>query len=94
LFFFPTVAHSFGKHHLQEIDQLIMQADLQTVNDWLRQGNSVNQEIQDGNRPIHFAAQKGDVQILQALLLSGAEINSVNDEGMTALHIAIQNVQS
>lgn len=44
-----------------------------------------------GNTALHNAAYNGDINEIQRLLASGANINAVNNKGETALHIALIN---
>ncbi|CAK9149156.1 unnamed protein product [Ilex paraguariensis] len=39
---------------------------------------------------IHFAAQKGHLEVVRILLSSGVSVKSSNRKGMTALHYAVQ----
>jgi hypothetical protein len=47
------------------------------------------QDAQNGNRPIHVAAQHGQLEILQWLISKECEVNSRNQMGATALHMAV-----
>mmetsp|Transcript_42114 Transcript_42114/g.51110 ORF Transcript_42114/g.51110 Transcript_42114/m.51110 type:complete len:180 (-) Transcript_42114:384-923(-) len=42
-----------------------------------------------GNYPIHIAAQNGHTHICKALIELGAEVNSKNANGLTALHMCV-----
>lgn len=39
---------------------------------------------------IHFAAQKGHLEVIKILVTSGVSVKSSNRKGMTALHYAVQ----
>lgn len=41
-----------------------------------------------GSSPLHFAVLGADISVIEALLDRGADLEAVNDEGMTALHFA------
>lgn len=41
----------------------------------------------DGNRPIHIAVQQGNIPIMQALIVFGADLNVLNNAGETARHL-------
>jgi len=45
----------------------------------------------DGNYPIHVAAQRGNRAIVQMLLKSGAQIDTLNGKEMTPLYTAIMH---
>jgi len=44
----------------------------------LQQGADVEEEDEEGNRPLHFAAKNGHVKIVRALLDAGAEMEARN----------------
>jgi ankyrin repeat protein len=48
----------------------------------------VNVEL-DGRKPIHFAADFGQNQIIDYLLSKGADVNSLDQHGITPLLAAI-----
>ncbi|KAK2726312.1 hypothetical protein QYM36_000679 [Artemia franciscana] len=55
----------------------------------LNKGADVNvKNIKDEITPLHLGAQKGDVAIIEPLLKFGANINSKDSIGRTALHFA------
>jgi ankyrin repeat protein len=45
----------------------------------------------DDTAAIHFASQKGHVEVVRELLASGASVKAKNRKGLTALHLAAQN---
>lgn len=45
----------------------------------------------DDTAAIHFASQKGHVEVVRELLASGASVKAKNRKGLTALHFAAQN---
>jgi hypothetical protein len=45
----------------------------------------------DDTAAIHFASQKGHVEVARELLASGASVKAKNRKGFTALHFAAQN---
>lgn len=63
---------------------------LDEVKSLLQEPDSINiPDPQNGNRPIHIAAQNGHIEILEMLIAKNAEVNSKNTKGNTALHMAI-----
>jgi uncharacterized protein len=50
----------------------------------------VNQTGSAGNRPIHIASYRGNLEEMEALVEGGAEINVSGDMGSTPLHDAIE----
>lgn len=55
------------------------------VSSLLRAGSNPNIPSRKGVTPISAAAHKGDIAIIQLLLDEGANVNSVNTSGSTAL---------
>lgn len=41
--------------------------------------------------PIHKAARKGDLEVVERLIQEGADIDTLNDDGYTPLHCAAKN---
>ncbi|GAB6030003.1 hypothetical protein CHUAL_005695 [Chamberlinius hualienensis] len=63
--------------------------DLNEVQQYVEhKGVDVNSPI-DGRNPIHYAADYGQSEIIQYLLEKGADANSVDKHGITALLAAI-----
>jgi ankyrin repeat protein len=48
-----------------------------------------NLREQGGFTPLHVAAQNGDVEIIRALLLGGADLTYKSENGRTAMDIAM-----
>ncbi|GLR16041.1 ankyrin repeat domain-containing protein [Portibacter lacus] len=51
-------------------------------------GLSFSDQFEGGNTLIHIAVDKGSKFLLEKALISGADINAQNDNGLTALHLA------
>jgi ankyrin repeat protein len=49
----------------------------------------VNQVDGDGDRPLHIAARRGDLQEIAALLAGGADVNAVGEFGHLPIHWAV-----
>jgi ankyrin repeat protein len=47
-----------------------------------------NARSHHGSSPLHFAAQKGHVEIAQLLIEKGADVNAREEHGWTSLHVA------
>ncbi len=45
---------------------------------------------ENGNTPLHWAAQDRDADVVDTLLEAGAEVDARNSGGLTALHLAAQ----
>ncbi len=69
-----------------------MSGDVTLVRELLRDGADVNAAQGDGMSALHWAADRGDVELLDVLLVAGAEIQSATRIGeYTPLHIAARN---
>jgi ankyrin repeat protein len=69
--------------------------DMDAVRQLLRDGADVNAAQPDGMSALHWAAERGDVQLAQMLLYAGASTETVTRIGeYTPLHIASRNGQT
>ncbi|KAK0664036.1 putative ankyrin [Cercophora samala] len=50
----------------------------------------VNVQDRSGRAPLHYACASGDVEAVDLLLRSGAEVNPVDEDGDTPLHVCAQ----
>jgi len=55
------------------------------------EGINVNAKGKDGWTPLHFAAQNGHKEIVDALLAKEADVNAKGKDGRTPLHLAARN---
>ncbi|KAL0116568.1 hypothetical protein PUN28_009903 [Cardiocondyla obscurior] len=73
-----------------------------TFLDWIKEGNEakvreflsddpalVNKPDEEGMHPIHWAADRGYLEILDHLIKNGANVNSRDQYGQTALHYVV-----
>lgn len=51
-------------------------------------GSEVNTKDQDGETPLHYAAEHGDKHVAELLIANGADVNARNNTGETPLHCA------
>ncbi|KAF4802513.1 Myotrophin [Willisornis vidua] len=63
--------------------------DLDEVKDYVAKGEDVNRTLEGGRKPLHYAADCGQLEILEFLLLKGADINGADKtvkgpDGLTA----------
>ncbi|MCH7574477.1 MAG: ankyrin repeat domain-containing protein [Candidatus Marinimicrobia bacterium] len=70
--------------------------DMDDAEDLIEDGANVNVQDEQGDTPLHYAADFGHVELAQLFILSGAELNQVNELGITPLfraavadHVAI-----
>lgn len=85
---------SYGSVELNDEDKTFL--------DWIKEGNEakvreflsgepalVNKPDEEGMHPIHWAADRGYLEILDHLIKSGANVNSRDQYGQTALHYVV-----
>lgn len=48
----------------------------------------VNQKNIQGNTSIHYACYLGDIKILETLHQLGANLDAINNDGQSCLHVA------
>lgn len=69
-----------------------MRGDVGTVRQLLREGADVNGAQGDGMTALHWAAERGDVELAEVLLYAGATVDAVTRIGeYTPLHVASRN---
>lgn len=59
-----------------------------------QEGNSVSKTTHDGRLYLHWAASKGNVELVKYLLEKGSEINRTDDKGATPISFAAANGQT
>ncbi|XP_007445460.2 myotrophin, partial [Python bivittatus] len=52
-------------------------------------GEDVNRTLEGGRKPLHYAADCGQLEILEFLLLKGADINAPDKHSITPLLSAV-----
>jgi ankyrin repeat protein len=69
-----------------------MRGDIDAVRQLLRDGADVNAAQSDGMTALHWAADRGEVEIAEVLLYAGANVGAITRIGeYTPLHIASRN---
>jgi ankyrin repeat protein len=72
-----------------EIHEAVQSGDSKTVLKLIAQDpNAITHKDKAGNLPLHLAASKGDVTLINALLKAGAQVNARGFDDMTPLHYA------
>ncbi|MGB7934757.1 MAG: ankyrin repeat domain-containing protein [Gammaproteobacteria bacterium] len=71
------------------LEQAISRAQAETIKSLVVQGVDINARNIRGYMPLHLAAAKGNSEVVQLLLMNGAEVDAVaNGSGCTPLHYA------
>jgi ankyrin repeat protein len=68
--------------------------DAEIVNVYLKHGGDVNNSLKTGSTLLMIAATYGQTDIVKILIGSGAGVNAVNYDGMTALMYSISKMGS
>nr|XP_028602519.1 myotrophin-like [Podarcis muralis] len=63
--------------------------DLDEVKDYVAKGEDVNRTLEGGRKPLHYAADCGQLEILEFLLLKGADMNAPDKHNITPLLSAV-----
>lgn len=66
------------------IEQMILRTNKDQVKEW------INKKSHDGFTPLHYAAFRGNMDVIKFLIEHGSEIDTCNNEGLSVLHLAAQ----
>ncbi len=75
------------------LHSLIAENNNKELSDMFNMDMNVNEKDSQGRTALHIAAIKGNIQMIERLLLYGAEIDTRDNEGKTPLIQAIDNIQ-
>jgi Ankyrin repeats (many copies) len=56
-------------------------------------GSAVNDKNVNGRTALHWAAWRGDPEVVKALIETGASVNAKDDKGLTALELVKQQLR-
>lgn len=89
----PTEANR-GNHDVASI-AINNNAPLETIIYLIEQpGNSISKNTHDGRIYLHWAANKGNAELVKYLLEKGSDINRTDDKGATPISFAASNGQT
>ena len=75
-----------------EIHNAVLRGDLKATQEALKSDpKKIASLDSDGNSPLHLACEKGNKELIDVLLLAGADVNAINSKKATALHRLISS---
>ena len=80
--------YHFDNLHLTALNSAVAESFRDIANYLIQKNAKVNYPEDADDRPIHIAASKGHVEIVQLLINAGADINVYTEEGCGPLHTA------
>ncbi|XP_035691517.1 rabankyrin-5-like [Branchiostoma floridae] len=92
----PTAAEQVDNKGRNFLHIAIQNSDIESVLFLISVHANVNSKVQDASQmsPLHLAVQAGSEIIVRNLLLAGANVNDVNSQKQSALHISASLDQS
>ena len=69
------------------VEEALERRDLEAMKVFLQKGYEVVDVIEGGETALHFAACLGYADVVSFLIQSGEDVNAVQDEKLTALHV-------
>ncbi len=61
------------------------------MNNFVENGADVKAAENDGRTPLHWAAEKGHLDVVKYLVEKGADVKAANNDGRTPLNMAARN---
>jgi len=76
----------------RKLDDALLRAvrteDVKEIHSLIARGANVNANDQDGDTPLHYAAENWAIECMQVLLSNGADVNARNLQGKTPFMVA------
>lgn len=73
----------------KDIFDYVTEGNIEEVEAWLNdEENDIDEETEDGDTPLHLAAEHNHTEIVQLLLNKGANVDAQNQSLNTPLHLA------
>src|SRR5262249_49768410 len=85
------LAATFASAADSNLIDAVRRSDLPTVRALAKQHANIDQRSGDGSTALHWAAHLDNGDAVDLLLASGADVNAVNDLGVTPLFASIPN---
>ncbi|XP_021909327.1 acyl-CoA-binding domain-containing protein 2 [Carica papaya] len=74
---------------MEAIHAIAREGQLDHLVKCIESGVSVNVKDSEGRTPLHWAVDRGHINIVEALVSNNADINAKDNEGQTPLHYAV-----
>ncbi|KAK9122195.1 hypothetical protein Syun_019812 [Stephania yunnanensis] len=73
---------------LDAIHAAAREGDINNILEYINNGVSVNLKDSEGRTPLHWAVDRGHLEVAELLVSNNADVNAKDDEGQTPLHYA------
>ncbi len=80
----------FAQNYDEFVDAILKKDEKQVWN-YIKDGANVNEKNSEGVTPLMFAAESGNLYIVNLLIKNGADVNAVPDTKTTAIFAAVKN---
>ncbi|CAK82912.1 unnamed protein product (macronuclear) [Paramecium tetraurelia] len=88
-----TVLHYACYNNSYQMCEIIINYQERRENNPLNMEKFINSVAIDKFTPLHFAAQRGNLQILNLLKLKGADLKATSQQGLNIMHVGAQGNQ-
>ncbi|MEE8269903.1 MAG: ankyrin repeat domain-containing protein, partial [Nitrospinaceae bacterium] len=88
LILFAFLASSCSLFKTSSLEKAVQYKNVKEVRRHLNEGADVNKKDDNGQTPLHHAAQSGRPEVAQTLIERGARVESRDNESRTPLHLA------
>ncbi len=90
LILFAFLASSCSLIKTSSLEKAVQYKNVKEVRRHLNEGADVNQKDENGQTPLHYAAESGYTEVAQTLIERGARVESRDNEGRSPLHLAAE----
>ena len=89
--YFGNLISFIDKENKTLLHDIIRRRNYKLCEKLITEGMSITNIDEEGNFPLHVAAEVNDAEIINLLIKKNADINAKNDDHQTALHLAAQS---